>query len=41
MESVYVFLHENNWEDIVIFLSKEDAIKESKNIQKPELKFLV
>jgi hypothetical protein len=34
MESVYVFLHENNWEDIVIFLSKEDAIKESKKYPK-------
>ena len=30
MDFVYVFLAINNWEDIVIFLSKEDAINESK-----------
>jgi hypothetical protein len=30
MDVVYVFLAVNNWEDIVIFLSKEDAINESK-----------
>ena len=30
MEFVYVFLDINNWEDIIIFLSKEDAINESK-----------
>jgi hypothetical protein len=30
MEFVYVFLDINNWEDMVIFLSKEDAINESK-----------
>ena len=30
MDFVYVFLDINNWEDIVIFLSKEDAINESK-----------
>ena len=30
MDFVYVFLNINNWEDIVIFLSKEDAINESK-----------
>ena len=30
MDFVYLFLHENNWEDIVVFLSKERAINESK-----------
>ena len=30
MDFVYVFLNINNWEDIVIFLSKEDAINEPK-----------
>jgi hypothetical protein len=30
MDFVYVFFDINNWEDIVIFLSKEDAINESK-----------
>lgn len=30
MDFVYVLLHVNNWEDMVIFLSKEDAINESK-----------
>jgi hypothetical protein len=30
MDLVYVFLDINNWEDIIIFLSKEDAINESK-----------
>jgi hypothetical protein len=30
MDVVYVFLDINNWEDIIIFLSKEDAINESK-----------
>ena len=30
MDFVYVFLDINNWEDIIIFLSKEDAINESK-----------
>jgi hypothetical protein len=34
MDFVYVFLNENNWEDIVIFLSKEDAINESKKYPK-------
>ena len=29
MESVYVFLFGSEWEDAVIFLSKEDAIKQS------------
>ena len=31
MEFVYVFLYGDEWEDIIIFLSKEDAIKESIN----------
>jgi len=30
MDLVYVFLDVNNWEDMIIFLSKEDAINESK-----------
>ena len=34
MDFVYVFLDINNWEDIIIFLSKEDAIKESKKYPK-------
>jgi hypothetical protein len=34
MEFVYVFLDINNWEDIIIFLSKEDAINESKKYPK-------
>jgi len=29
MEYIYVFVHGSEWEDIIIFLSKEDAIKES------------
>jgi hypothetical protein len=29
MDFVYVFVDVNNWEDIIIFLSKEDAIKET------------
>ena len=29
MNFVYVFLNGSEWEDMVIFLSKEDAIKES------------
>jgi hypothetical protein len=29
MEFVYVFLHGCEWEDVVIFLSKEEAIEES------------
>jgi hypothetical protein len=31
MEFVYVSLYGSEWEDIIIFLSKEDAIKESIN----------
>jgi len=34
MDVVYVFLDVNNWEDIIIFLSKEDAINESKKYPK-------
>jgi hypothetical protein len=34
MNFVYVFIAVNNWEDIIIFLSKEDAINESKKIPK-------
>jgi hypothetical protein len=30
MDCIYVFLEINCWEDIIIFLSKEDAINESK-----------
>ena len=30
MDCIYVFLEINDWEDIIIFLSKEDAINESK-----------
>ena len=40
MDFIYVFVDVNNWEDIIIFLSKEDDINESKNTQKLELKFL-
>lgn len=29
MEFVYVFIYGEEWEDISIFLSKEDAIKQS------------
>jgi hypothetical protein len=29
MDFVYVFIYGNKWEDITIFLSKEDAIKKS------------
>jgi hypothetical protein len=31
MDFVYVFLYESEWEDTIIFLSKEDAINESIN----------
>ena len=31
MEFVYVLLYGSDWEDIIIFLSKEDAINESIN----------
>ena len=34
MDFVYVFFDVNNWEDMVIFLSKEDAINESKKYPK-------
>jgi hypothetical protein len=34
MDFVYLFFHENNWEDMIIFLSKEDAINESKKYPK-------
>jgi hypothetical protein len=34
MDFVYVFLDINDWEDIIIFLSKEDAINESKKYPK-------
>jgi len=34
MDFVYVFLDINNWKDIIIFLSKEDAINESKKYPK-------
>jgi len=34
MDFIYVFFDENNWEDMVIFLSKEDAINESKKYPK-------
>ena len=43
MDCIYVFIEINDWKDIIIFLSKEDAINESKkypNTQMPELKFL-
>ena len=29
MENIYVLLYGGEWEDLIIFLSKEDAIKES------------
>jgi len=31
MDFVYVFLYESDWEDVIILLSKEDAINESIN----------
>jgi len=34
MDFVYVFFDVNNWEDMIIFLSKEDAINESKKYPK-------
>ena len=34
MDFVYVFVNVNNWEDIIIFLSKEDAINKSKKYPK-------
>ena len=34
MDFVYVFVDINNLEDIIIFLSKEDAINESKKYPK-------
>ena len=34
MDFVYLFFDVNNWEDMVIFLSKEDAIKMSKKYPK-------
>ena len=40
MDYLYVFIKANDWEDIIIFLSKEDAKNQSKNTQMPELKFL-
>ena len=29
MDNVYVFLNGSEWEDAIVFLSKEDAIQES------------
>ena len=34
MDFVYLFFDVNNWEDMIIFLSKEDAINESKKYPK-------
>jgi hypothetical protein len=34
MDFVYVFIYGSEWEDITIFLSKEDAIKKSINYPK-------
>jgi hypothetical protein len=34
MDYIYVFIETNDWEDIVIFLSKEHAINESKKYPK-------
>jgi hypothetical protein len=31
MDFIYVFIYGSEWEDIIIFLSKEDAIKKSLN----------
>ena len=31
MEFVYVLIIDNEWEDMIVFLCKEDAIKESIN----------
>jgi hypothetical protein len=31
MEFVYLLLNSSDWEDIIVFVSKEEAIKESKN----------
>ena len=38
MDFVYVFVDINNLEDIIIFLSKEDAINESKKYPKARVK---
>ena len=34
MDFVYLLLHGSEWEDIIILLSKEDAINESKKYPK-------
>jgi len=34
MDFVYLFIDENNWEDMIIFLTEEDAINESKKYPK-------
>ena len=34
MDFVYVFFGANDWEDMIIFLSKEDAINKSKKYPK-------
>ena len=34
MDFVYVFFDANDWEDMIIFLSKEDAINKSKKYPK-------
>ena len=31
MDFVYVLVRENDWEDLIILLSEEDAINQSKN----------
>lgn len=31
MDFIYVLIYGSEWEDIIIFLSKEDAIKKSKD----------
>jgi hypothetical protein len=31
MENVYLLIYGSDWEDIIVFLSMEDAIKESIN----------
>jgi hypothetical protein len=37
MDFVYVLLYDGDWEDMVIFLTKEDAINESINYPKSRI----
>jgi len=39
MDFVYVFLAGSEWEDIIIFLSKEEAIKKSRKYPNNRIEF--